>query len=134
MKCKGTLDTNVILRYLTRDNEEHVQVVEKLFESARKEGSYFYIPLTVILELVFVLYRTYKIEKETVADIIRSLKTIPAEIEKEDIAFQALELFLEGMKFADALIYVQALQEQKTPVFTLDREDFKNRQDVELLG
>ena len=82
MRCKGTLDTNVILRYFMQDNEGQVEVVEKLFRSAHEEGSYFYIPLTVVLELVFVLHRTYGMEREKVANIIRSLKTIPAQIEQ----------------------------------------------------
>jgi len=134
VKCKGTLDTNTILRYLLQDNEEQARIVEELFKSAREEGSYFYIPLTVILELVFVLHKTYRIKKETVADIIRSLKTIPAEIEKEDIVFDALELFINGMKFSDAIIYVQATREGITPVYTFDREDFKGKPHTVLLG
>ena len=134
MKCKGTLDTNVILRYFVQDNKEQAEAVEELFRSVRKEGSYFYIPLTVVLELVFVLHRTYGMEKDTVTDIIRSLKTIPAQIEKESIAFKALELFIKGMKFSDALIYVQAIEEGATPVYTFDREDFKDKPHAVLLG
>jgi predicted nucleic-acid-binding protein len=134
VKCKGTLDTNTILRYFVQDNEEQAGIVEELFKSARKEGRYFYIPLTVILELVFVLHKTYRIEKETVANIIRSLKTIPAEIEKEGIVFGALELFLKGMKFSDAIIYMQAIQEGTTPVYTFDREDLKGKPHTVLLG
>ncbi len=134
MKCKGTLDTNVILRYFLQDNEEQVEAVEELFRSARKEGSYFYIPLTVVLELVFVLHRTYGMEKERVADIVRSLKTIPARIEKEDVVLRALELFIKGMKFSDAVIYIQAIEEGTTPIYTFDREDFKSRPYAVLLG
>ncbi len=134
VKCKGTLDTNVILRYFVQDNKEQAEAVEELFRSARKEGSYFYIPLTVVLELIFVLYRTYEMEKETVADIIRSLKTIPAQIEKESIVFRSLELFVKGMKFSDALIYVQAIEEGTTPVYTFDREDFKGKPYAVLLA
>ena len=133
MRCKGTLDTNVILRYFLQDKDQ-AEAVEELFRSARKEGSYFYIPLTVVLELVFVLHRTYRMEKETVADIIRSLKTIPARIEKESIVFKALELFIRGMKFSDAVIYVQAIEEGATPVYTSDREDFKGKPHAVLLG
>lgn len=117
-----------------QDNPEQAQIVEELFKSAHREDSYFYIPLTVVLELVFVLHKTYGVEKETVADIIRSLKTIPAEIEKENIVFGALELFLEGMKFSDAIIYMQAIHERKTPIYTFDQEDFKNKQYAVLLG
>jgi len=69
VKCKGTLDTNIIFRYFMQDNQEQAQVVEELFTSARREGGYFYIPLTVVLKLVFVLHKTYGVEKETVADI-----------------------------------------------------------------
>ncbi len=117
-----------------QDNERQVEVVENLLRSAREEGSYFYIPLTVILELVFVLHRTYGMEREKVASIIRSLKTMPAQIENESIVFGALELFIKGMKFSDAVIYMQAIEERTTPVYTFDKEDFKGKPNVMLLG
>lgn len=119
-----------------QDNEGQVEVVGKLFRSACKEGSYFYIPLTVVLELVFVLHRTYGMEREKVANIIRGLKTIPAQIDKESIVFGALELFIKGMKFSDAVIYMQAIEEGTTPVYTytFDKEDFKGKPHVMLLG
>ena len=81
-----------------------------------------------------MLHRTYGMEKNTVADIIRSIKTIPAQIKKESIVFRALELFIKGMKFSYAVIYVQVIEEGTTPVYTFDRKDFKDKLHAVLLG
>jgi len=48
--------------------------------------------------------------------------------------FGALELFIKGMKFSDAIIYMQAVQEGTTPVYTFDREDFKGKAHAVLLA
>ena len=48
--------------------------------------------------------------------------------------FGALELFIKGMKFSDAVIYMQAIEEGTTPVYTFDKEDFKGKPHVMLLG
>ncbi len=133
MSFKGTLDTNVILRFLLKDHKGHSRAAEEIIRQAREEGKIFFIPLTVVSELVFVLSRVYKLDRETVTKIVMSLCTLPAEIEKEEVVFQALELYRRGMKFSDALIYSQAVTEQRTPLYTFDRNDFKDFEGVVLL-
>ena len=134
MSFKGTLDTNVILRFLLKDHSSHAKTAEKIIKQAREEGKIFFVPLTVVSELVFVLSRVYKLDRDTIARIIASLRTLPAEVEKEEVVFQALELYRRGMKFSDALIYCQAVAEQRTPLYTFDRDDFEGFEEIVLLS
>ncbi|NPA41813.1 MAG: type II toxin-antitoxin system VapC family toxin [Aquificae bacterium] len=133
MNCKGTIDTNVILRFLLKDNESHANIAEDIIYKAREQGEVFFVPIVVIMELVFVLSRVYKLDRDYVVQIVKSLSSLPAEVEKEKVVFEALELYKNGMKFSDALIYCQAVAERRTPLYTFDKDDFQGLQDVVLL-
>ena len=61
-------------------------------------------------------------------------KNIPAKIGKECIVFRALELFIKCMKFSDAVIYMQAIEEGTAPLYTFDREDFKSKSHAVLIA
>jgi len=71
------IDTNILLRYLTKDDEAQVRRVRELFET----GQQFLVSDVVLTEAVWVLKRTYRFSKEEIA---RALQTV---IENETFAF-----------------------------------------------
>ncbi|GMT49453.1 MAG: hypothetical protein IEMM0008_0992 [bacterium] len=103
---KAILDTNIFLRILIRDDKKKAKESLSLIETALDKNLSLYVPSIVILEIVFVLERQYKLSKTEIKDIIEPiLNTTQLKIEKKDLLQRALELYEEkNIKFADAFI------------------------------
>lgn len=67
------IDTNILVRYLTNDNEEQSQKVLNLLEQYSGTESSIYINNIVLCEVVWVLEAAYKYPKQ---DITHALKLI----------------------------------------------------------
>ncbi len=97
------LDTNILVRYLVKsepDAAEH-QIAQTLIDT---QHSTFFVPLTVLLELEWVIRGVYKrTPHETNEALSRLCNTRNITIEDEDRAAEALRHFRMGMDFADAL-------------------------------
>jgi predicted nucleic-acid-binding protein len=99
------LDTNVIVRYLTQDDPRQASVATKLIESFSSDAPGF-ITTVVILELVWVLESSYRVQRK---EIIRTLETLLRSkeliIERAEVIWQALRGFAaDKADFADFLI------------------------------
>lgn len=93
------IDTNIIVRFLTHDNEEQFQASRHLFET----GDLF-VADTVILETEWVLRYAYEYSPADICTAFRKLfgmkNVYPDNPEK--IA-QAIDWHKRGLDFADAL-------------------------------
>ena len=94
------LDTNVLARYLLADEADQAKAARALIEDAKAE---FWIPVTVVLELAWVL-RMKKVPGGEIAARLRDLFTLNSvRLQVPDAVFQALRWAAQGMDFADAL-------------------------------
>ena len=71
------IDTNILLRHLTKDDEAQLRRVRELFAT----GQQLLVSDVVLTEAVWVLRRTYRFSKEEIA---RALETV---IENENFTF-----------------------------------------------
>jgi predicted nucleic-acid-binding protein len=99
------LDTNVIVRYLTLDDAAQARLAVRVFNSLSPDSPGF-VPLAVMVELVWVLESSYAFEKdrvvETVDALLRSQELV---VERADAVRQALRRFSASRAdFADCLI------------------------------
>jgi predicted nucleic-acid-binding protein len=93
------IDTNVIVRYLVRDDQSQAERADDLIGNNR-----IWIAKTVLLETEWVLRDTYSIERRRIADILRAVAGITTvQVEDEVEVASALDWFAAGMDFADAL-------------------------------
>lgn len=93
------IDTNILARIVTRDTPEQLEAARKLV----KENACF-VPVTVALELEWVLRSPYKLSVETVAEAFdRLLQVRNLHFEREPSIRRAIELYRDGLDFADAL-------------------------------
>ncbi len=93
------VDTNVVIRLLTRDDEEQFQKAVTLFGLHE-----VFIPETVILETEWVLRYAYKFEPSAICDALtRTLGLANVKTERPSVVTQALTLTRQGLDFADAL-------------------------------
>ena len=93
------LDTNVLVRLVTRDDPKQADLARQVMESDRS-----WVSKTVLLELEWVLRYSYGLPRETIARVVTSLLGNRAiEIEDRSAVVHALRWYTGGLDFADAL-------------------------------
>jgi len=122
---KVFIDTNIFIRFFTRDDNEMFEDCKKLLALAEEGKFRPYTSNIVILEILFILTKIYKIpSKYALADIekLLSLRNLVL-IEKTDTK-KALEYFsMSNVKFADCLITAQ--QRKDFVLCTYDKDSKK---------
>ncbi|HFC97521.1 MAG TPA: type II toxin-antitoxin system VapC family toxin, partial [Thermosulfurimonas dismutans] len=72
------LDTNILVRFVTRDDIAQADKVLNLFKKAENRGGEeFWIPLVVVLEMLWVLEAVYRIPRKKILEILRDLIDLP---------------------------------------------------------
>lgn len=100
------LDTNVLVRYLTRDDPEQYRTAKAFVESTCTKETPGVIGPVVLCELVWVLTGAYDATKADVARIMdQLLRTRQLVVPDRDVVRRALADYREGAAdFADCLI------------------------------
>lgn len=100
------LDTNILVRYFTQDNEVQAQIVENIIENYGNSPNSLFINNIVMCELVLVLEKGYKYSKEQVALVINQmLSTEEFAFEKQELLWLALNEYVQNKSdYSDALI------------------------------
>ncbi len=96
----ASLDTNVLVRYLVQDNDLQLAAAKKLIHVALQAGETLFIPITVILELEWVLRSNFGFEKEQITTTLSSLLSA-AELSFESEAALEIALALYKKNSAD---------------------------------
>lgn len=119
----ASLDTNVLVRYLVQDDEPQFLLAKKLVRSAVGAGETLHIPVTVMLELEWVLRSNFKFSKVQVTSILSALlSSQELSFESETAAEIALALYVKGAAdFADCMHVALAHMVGESPLWTFDR-------------
>lgn len=124
-KVNYFLDTNVLLRYLVRDNKVQYIQAKKWFEEAQKRKIKITISSVVVAEACFVLESFYKQNRVNIADtmmVVLSQRWLAVSERKA-----LLELFgdyKKGQHFVDSFLAAKALL-NGGKVLTLDKKLLK---------
>ena len=113
------LDTNVLARYLLRDDP--AQAARAAQELERDDR--FFIGAIVLCELVWVLETGYAFERSDIAAAVEKiLATAQFEIEDKDLALSALQDFRRTLAdFSDCLIWRRNRAAGVVETLTFDR-------------
>lgn len=100
------LDTNVLLRYLLQDDPKQSPVATRFMEKNCTSEHPGRISIIVLCELVWVLSRGYKYDRQSIAKVIREMLAAPElSIEQDEAVWQTLRLYEKGSAgFSDYLI------------------------------
>jgi len=100
------LDTNVLVRYLVRDDKKQAEKAGAYIRKTVASGESCFINNIVLCELVWVLESAYEYDKGSIADVLeRILATKQFELERKDITRQAVSDYKNGRgDLADYLI------------------------------
>ncbi len=118
------LDTNVLIRFLLRDDEAGYRVVSDLIVSTLASGQRLMISIPVLLECEWVLRSVYRMDKKNVALAFDGL------LGRHDVHFpdeSVVEAALHSWKnstadFADCLIVAHYLENGCSEVASFDRK------------
>ncbi|GAB3455805.1 PIN domain-containing protein [Massilia terrae] len=117
------LDTNVVIRYLVRDDEAAFQITKHLLQSTHKTQDKLLISFAVLLECEWVLRSSYRVSKQGVALLLGALLA-SGEVSFEDEA--VVELALRDWQntsadFADCVIFHAYVRTGCASIATFDR-------------
>lgn len=100
------LDTNVLVRFLVRDDEEQFDRARKLIRREAQIGEPVRISLLVLLEAEWVLRSRYKLTKGEIIDTFSELlSAVDLSFEDEPSIEEALFIWKDSSaQFADCLI------------------------------
>lgn len=119
----ASLDTNILVRYLVEDDGRQLALTRKLLKAAVAAGESLYIPVTVMLELEWVLRTNYQFSKaEVTITLSRLLAATELSFESEPAVEIALYLYGKGSAdFSDCVHIALAHVAGERPLWTFDR-------------
>lgn len=100
------LDTNIIIRFLVGDNEEHLAKSTEYFEQIELGSMEVEILSDVLMEAFFVLTKFYKLPKIEVISDLKTILSFEGVVNKDKvILFKTLSIIEnKNIDFVDALI------------------------------
>ena len=121
------VDTNILVRFLTSDDEIQTKKVYKIFKDTEIEKKQLFVSLLVVLELIWVLESAYNISRNEVLESINDLISMP--ILKFE-SFSTLQQFINVAKgssydLSDVLIAYSAKFQGCESTLTFDKKASK---------
>jgi predicted nucleic-acid-binding protein len=99
------VDTNLLVRLVTNDDPEQAERAAAAVDA----GEGFFVPLSVSLELEWVLRGAYRLGVDQVVRAFEGLLSVrPLHFEQEAMVREALRRHRQGLDFADALHHLAA--------------------------
>lgn len=117
------LDTNVLVRYVVQDDIGQFAAAKRLIDRCVAEGQSLFVPVTVTLELEWVLRASFGYVKGDVLRVLSNLlSAAEMTFESERALEVALQLYRQGLaEFADCLHIALATEAGEQPLWTFDR-------------
>ena len=117
------LDTNVLARYLVRDDAKQAKAARALLESltAERPG---YVCREVTVELVWVLERAYGYSRDQIAAVLEQLVATEGLVVEaaDDVARAAFRYRSGSVGFSDLMILAAAERSGAHPLYTFDQK------------
>ena len=118
-----SVDTNVLVRMLAADDAKQATRAKALIQRAARTGESLFVPLTVVLELEWVLRSRYEYPKEQVLSTLSSLLETRELVFQEEAAVEhALHYYRRSrVDFAECLHHGCAASPGQLTLMTFDR-------------
>jgi predicted nucleic-acid-binding protein len=121
------LDTNVLVRYIVQDDLVQLAAAQRLIHRCVSEKLSLFVPVTVTLELEWVLRSGFEFSKE---EVIRALSDLFSAAELSFESERALEVALNLYRdrtadFADCVHIALSAQAGEQPLWTFDKNAAK---------
>ena len=122
------LDTNLLVRFLVRDDEKQAKAVYRRFKKAEADREVLFVSTLVVLELFWVLESVYEISRGDILDSLDALMAMPilnfeTQAAVRSCAFAARE---SKTDLSDLLIAHQAISSGCNSIITFDKKAAKD--------
>lgn len=119
------LDTNLLLRYFTKDNEAKAKKVLDLLRRVEKNEEKVMINQMVIFETVFTLQSQYKVPREEIRELVQGILDLRGLVlEQKNVIESALSLYSSAnISFADAYNACYMKEKELKEIYSYD-DDF----------
>ena len=123
----GSVDTNVLVRLVAQDDEAQAQAMDRLLAKYARNGDLLFVPITVVLELEWVLRSRLGQSKAQFIEVLSALLSmLEFSFESEDALEQALADYEDGnADFAEYLHLALSRGNKALPFWTFDRKAAK---------
>ena len=123
----GSVDTNVLVRLVVQDDEAQSRAVDRLLAKYARNGDLLFVPITVVLELEWVLRSMLGQSKAQFIEVLSALLAmLEFSFESEDALEQALADYEDGdADFAEYLHLALSRGNKALPFWTFDRKASK---------
>lgn len=118
------VDTNVLVRFLTRDDPAQFRKVIEFLETAKRDGERLFVNHIVLCECFWVLSFSYRLSKPVLIDVLEKLLlTQEFEFEAKDAVWTALASYRDSAAdFSDCLVASSNTAAGCSATVTFDRD------------
>ena len=112
------VDTNIILRYIVKDNKVQFRQIRSLLATTK-----VLVRNEVLSEVFYVLEAVYELPRRNISDVVRKfLQLKNVQVEDEDVVLLAIKTFAKTrLDFVDTLLYAYH-KIKGIEVFTFDKQ------------
>jgi len=121
------VDTNILIRFLIGDDEVQAKKVYNIFKKVESDRNELFVPLLVVIELIWVLESVYEIPRSEILDSISELLLMPILKFEHQTAIQQFTIAAQGNRYdlSDLLIVHSAKSQRCEIVLTFDKQASK---------
>ena len=132
MKAKGSLDANVLLRWLLNDIPAQAAAVDSLFAKAGK----FHVSDLAIIEVAYILEKMLSFPRSLVAENLLQVLEHPKCLCNVRMFSRAISRYTENPKLSlvDCCLATYAVLNNATPLYTFDKKLANQLEGAALLG
>lgn len=118
------LDTNALIRFLVRDDEDQAQAVRALLLESEENNETFFIPVCVTLEVIWVLSSAYGYSRDEIVNALGGLLVLSTIVMEEHDRIARLCRFASyhSTGLADILIGLSARDNGCSTTLTFDKK------------
>jgi len=128
------LDTNILLRYFTKDDEKKAYDVLKLLKRIDKNEEKVITTPLVIFEVIFILQRYYQLPREEIKELLVPVLNLRGlKLPFKSVFEKALEMYPQvNISFPDIFNYCFMVEEGIKEIYSYD-EDFNKLEGIKRL-
>ena len=121
------VDTNILIRFLIGDDEQQARKVYNVFKKTELDKNELFVPLLVILELIWVLESVYEISRTDILDSVSDLLLMPILKFENQSVLQQFIISAQGNRYdlSDLLIAHSAKIQGCETVLAFDKKASK---------
>lgn len=129
----GSLDTNILLRWLLKDVPQHYQQAIHLLNDTPGQ---LVVADTAIIEMVFVLESYYELSRPQIAEAVQAVMIVNTINCNRPLFTRVLPIYVKhpSLSFADCCLAVYAELNEAEPLWTFDKKLAKQFTNTKLLA